>query len=162
MTALPGNLELQKLLAAGSTHAEIAQMFGVERQAVTKRVNGWGEYKKGENAPVTASMPWRIADRPDKVRLTNQAAYRGLRLYLGWRLGEDRKPLSERAKKDLRLFLEKINNGLVLTLDDSQGFVYVDRTPEDGRLVVRWPEGVKRDEKRSALLSLPNNKLTMI
>lgn len=158
MTALPNNLELQKLVSAGLTQPEIAEMFHVSQQAVSYRMTGLGTYAKGSSAPITAAMPWDLTTRADKYRLTNQAAYRGLRYFVGWRMGDPKK-LSDRAKKDLRLFLAKVEDGYVLTLDETSGFTYVVREESDGPLVVRWPAEAPREGEKLALFSLPPGKL---
>ncbi|MFI2909447.1 hypothetical protein ACG2OD_14475 [Streptomyces sp. PDY-4] len=124
-------------------YAQIAAKYGVSRQAVTKRFNDMGEFRRGEVKTVTAVLPWDVANHPAKAKLANQTAFLGLRAYLRLRLGEK---LSARSQTALRIFLQHIEAGEVLELDSVQGARYVERDPEtDGSLVIRWPEGVPLD-----------------
>jgi hypothetical protein len=149
---LPDNAELLKLEAAGLTHSEIAKKYGVSRQAVTKRFNDMGEYRRGPLQDVTAVLPWDVANHPAKAKLWRQQPYVGLRALLRERMGAE---VSPRSRAALRAFLNHVQNGEVLNLDDVQGAHYVPRDPErDGSLVVRWPEGVPQDE-RTPLFHLP-------
>lgn len=140
MAALPeSDLELQQLLSAGLTGVEIARSYHVTPEAVYKRFDKMGIKHKGPESPVTAVLPWDIANHPEKRRLTNQAPFRGLRYYLMRRMGQS---LSERAEADLKAFLNRVRNGDVLELAEGAGFRYVSRQPSDGRLVIRWPDGI--------------------
>ncbi|MFD7257162.1 hypothetical protein [Streptomyces sp. NPDC059874] len=157
--ALPDYADLQKLLSAGLTQPEIAKMYKVSQQAVSKRMVQRDHYRRGTNAPVTAALPWDITGRTDKARLMDQRPFRGLRYFVTDRMGF---PLSERARQDLALFVNKVRDGHVLTLDDEKGFVYLPRTPEDGQLVVRWPDDPSRPltSADEAMFSLPAGEET--
>jgi hypothetical protein len=132
-------MDLQKLLSAGKTASEIAAIYGVRVSTVSMRLSKMNIRLIGPGSPITDALPWDIAQHPDKKRLTNQAPFRGLRYYLRKRMGES---LSERAELDLRAFLNRVRDGHVLALVEGDGFTYVPREGRDGRLVVRWPEGV--------------------
>ncbi|MGW0087839.1 hypothetical protein ACWDWS_02290 [Streptomyces sp. NPDC003328] len=144
MAALPSDFELQKLLSAGRTEVEIANMYGVTQQAVSYRMQNMQIARKGPKAPVTSALPWNLASHPDKRRLVNQAPFRGLRYFLQKRMGES---LSERAELDLRAFLNRVRDGHVLALIAGDGFKYVPREPQDLDLVIRWPDDIPRNEK---------------
>ncbi len=148
MMVLPSDYELQKLLSAGLNETQIAKQFGVTQQAVGNRLNYIEIYRKGPKSPVSSVIPWDISQHPEKKRLTQQASFRGLRGYVRNKMGET---LTERAKLDVRAFLNRVRQGYVLDLMDGPGFAYVPREASDGLLVVRWPEGVPRDG-RTALL----------
>lgn len=142
---LPDNAKLLLLEAAGLSHEQIAKKYGVSRQAVTKRFNDMGEYRRAHWQDATGLLPWDIARHPDKAKIRRQTAYAGLRAFLRKQLGQT---LSPRSQETLRQFLDHINSGEVLELDSVQGVRYVQRDPErDGSLVIRWPEGVPRDER---------------
>ncbi|WP_338781754.1 hypothetical protein [Streptomyces sp. DG1A-41] len=128
------------------THQEIADIYGVTRQAVTKRFNlDMGEYKRGRLQDVTKALPWDLAAHPAKSKLKDQESFLGLRAFLRAKLGIT---LSDRSKQALRAFLNHIMSGEVLTLDDAQGARYVRRDVRDiPDLVIRWPEDVPRDDR---------------
>ncbi|MEU9404764.1 hypothetical protein AB0E08_03475 [Streptomyces sp. NPDC048281] len=142
---LPDNAELLKLEEAGLSHAEIAAMHDVSRQAVTKLFNNMGEYVRGPVQAITDALPWDIAALPAKDRLRDQDAYIGLRAFVREQLGAD---VSPRSQVSLRAFLNHIANGEVLELDPNHGARYVKRDPQrDESLVIRWPAEVPRDAR---------------
>lgn len=145
----PDDLELRKLALAGASQAELAERYGVTQQAISKRLVALGIVRRGTATPVLRSMPWDLAGHPDKRRILNGRPFNGLRYFVAKRLGDE---LSERAEADRQTFIRKVNNGLVLTLDEAKGFVYVPRTETDGDLVIRWPEG--RDDSLKILFRL--------
>lgn len=138
-------MEIHKLLSAGWDQERIGERFGVDQSAVSHRLGRMGIRLKGPQSKTTAALPWNLADHPDKRRLVNQAPFRGLRYFLRKRDGQE---LTERAEKDLKAFLNRIQEGQVLALLDGAGFAYVPREDGDGDLVVRWPEGAPRDPQR--------------
>lgn len=141
---LPDNAELLKLEEAGLTHQEIAERYGVTRQAVTWRFNDMGEFKRGKLQDVTEAMPWALSDHPAKKALWKQAAFLGLRAFLRERLGMD---VSDRSRQALKAFLNRVENGEVLTVED-RGACYVARDRDlDGDLAIRWPADVPKDER---------------
>jgi hypothetical protein len=108
-----------------------------------------GEYARAatmdEAFRVAAVLPWDVANHPAKERLWSQQPYLGLRAFLRDRMGLEVSPRSQIA---LRAFLNHVRAGDVLALDDAQGAHYVPQDPaKDGALVIRWPEGVPRDER---------------
>ncbi|MFF8367863.1 hypothetical protein ACF05W_03410 [Streptomyces lydicus] len=144
---LPDNVGLLKLEEAGLTHAEIAEQYNVTRQAVTWRFNNMGEYKRGPLGDVTAKLPWDLANHPAKAKLRNQQPFLGLRAFLRERLGVE---VSARSQLALRAFLNRVEKGEVLAVDDVLGAHYVKRDPvRDGSLVIRWPAGVEKDDRVS-------------
>jgi len=152
---LPDHLELAKLTAAGMTQEEIAARYGVSQSAVSAKLTRNNRYAKGAQSPVSSALPWNIANHPEKRRITNQAAFRGLRYLVRQRMGDT---LTERAFKDLRNFLDHVREGEVLALG-VDGFEYVPRRETDGELVIRWPEGVPRDRVKEAYLRRPTEGL---
>lgn len=150
---LPDNLELLTLDAAGKSHQEIADKFGVTRQAVQKRFSAMGLHIKGPKGRLAASLPWDIAGREDKRRLKNSTPFHGLRAFLRVRFGEQ---LTARSQVALSHFESHLKAGEVLALFDGEGFVYVPRRAADGDLVVRWPKGATRTPAQDALFALPD------
>ncbi|MGW1673278.1 hypothetical protein [Streptomyces sp. NPDC002324] len=146
---LPGDTELLKLEEAGLTHSEIGKRYGVSRQAVTKRFNAMGKYVRAAYRDATAVLPWDLASHPARDSLRKDESFMGLRAFVREQMGAE---VSERSALALRTFHNHIKAGEVLDLDPVQGACWVRREDErDGSLVIRWPEGVPRDE-RTALL----------
>lgn len=71
--------------------------------------------------------------------------------------------MSETRLERLRVWLEAVENVVVIYHEDIKhtpaigagGFKYVDREEEDGRRLVRLPEGVEWTPERERLLSRP-------
>lgn len=142
---LPDNATLLMEEAAGLSHTDIAAKYGVTRQAVHKRFAAMGEYRRKQYTSVAELLPWDFAGNPISRKLRQQSGFLGLRAYIRKRLGQELSPRSEEA---MRRFLAHIADGKVLELDDVQGARYVERDPErDESLIIRWPEGVPKDER---------------
>ncbi|MGN7135816.1 hypothetical protein [Streptomyces pseudogriseolus] len=139
--------------AAGLSHEQIAEMYGVTRQAVTKRFGDMGEYRRAQFQDVNALLPWDVAHHPLKHKLKQQSGYLGLRAFLRKQLGQT---LSPRSQAAMRRFLAHVEAGEVLDLDEIQGahFVKTDQM-RDGSLVVRWPLGVPKDERSELFRYVP-------
>lgn len=145
---LPSDAELLKLDAAGLTHREIGDQYGVSRQAVTLRFNNMGEYAQAARRDVSAVLPWDLTQHPASSTLKNSEAYMGLRAFVRQRLGVETSP---RAQLSLKTFLNHLRAGEILDLDPVRGVVWVSRKPQDGTLVIRWPADVARDERAKLL-----------
>ncbi|MER6086548.1 hypothetical protein [Streptomyces bluensis] len=149
---LPDNAQLMKLESAGLSHEQIAEKYGVSRQAVTKRFNDMGEYSQRPLQDVTAALPWDIASYPSKDKLKHSRAFLGLRAFLRERMGFE--VSAERSREALRVFLDHVQAGEVLELHPGEGARYVSRRKSDGSLVIRWPDDVPEDA-RTDLFRLP-------
>ncbi|MGI5196946.1 hypothetical protein ACQEVY_25505 [Streptomyces sp. CA-288835] len=142
---LPDNAELLKKVEAGMTHEDIAKEYGVSHQAVTKHFNSMGEYRKGPQSDVTSVLPWDLSNHPQKQKISCQRSFLGLRAFLRERMGLE---VSRRSQQDLRAFLNHVERGEVLELDDAEGARYVQRDPvRDGSLVIRWPAKVPKGDR---------------
>lgn len=142
---LPDNVELLKLQEADLSHQEIADRFGVTRQAVTWRFNQLNKFSRGPLRKVSECIPWDLSDPRLKRKVWSQEPYMGLRAFIQTRLGAE---VGRRSELALKAFLNRIAKGEVLTLDPEHGVHYVQRDPErDGALVIRWPAEVSRDER---------------
>lgn len=143
MTKLPDNETLLRYYREGLTNAQIAEAYGVTHQAVTFRFTKMGIERKPEKntatAIIEAAFPSSEIRRSDYTQF-NRA--RQLFSFIRWRLGDE--TLSERqvasAKK---LATHELTNGVVLALDveSKPPWVWLPRTPADGRLILRWPDG---------------------
>ncbi|MGW6597899.1 hypothetical protein [Streptomyces sp. NPDC055036] len=154
--SLPDNLELLKLEAAGLSRAEIAKKFKVTHQAVSYRLGKIGEHKRISGVSKAISLlPWDLSQRDNKKKLAGQASFAGLRTLLRARLGED---VSDRAREDLRAFLNHVSTGKVLTLDDRLGFIYIPREEFDGNMVIRWPKRAPRTAENLRYFELPKHE----
>lgn len=151
---LPSDAELLKREAAGLTHKEIADEFHVSRQAVTKRFNDMDRYARAEYRDVARVLPWNIAEHPAKDSIHKDESFMGLRAYVRERMGA---VVSPRSLLALRTFRKHVEAGEVLTLDPIQGAQWVRRDSErDESLVIRWPEGVPKDERAALFRFSPD------
>lgn len=154
MAKLPSDIALLKLKAAGFKHWEIAEQYGVSRQAVTYRFNAMKIYMREKDSEVTEALPWDFSSFSESVKrkLWSDEAMLGLRSYVRQQLGAE---LSERGEEAMRAFLGHVARGEVLAVNEEVGSLYVPRDElKDEGLVVRWPVGVPRDS-RALLLGLP-------
>ncbi|WJV49925.1 hypothetical protein [Streptomyces flavofungini] len=141
MNTLPDDSTLIELSLADYSDTDIARMYGVTQQAVTKRLAAMNIQRrgaKGASSIVARYLPWDISGRDDVKRLNNQAAYTGLRYFIREKL-EGR--LTPRGEFAVGVFKRNLMKGFVVDFDDAEGFVYRERRKEDGNLVVRWPSG---------------------
>lgn len=127
---------LQMRDAEGHTEAEIAKVYGVTPQAVSKRFKQMGHPSRLSFRDV---LPWQITQKHHAL----YAAQR-LKAHIKERRGEE---LSETALKRLRDWQERLRRESVV-LDYRQSDIgnpwqYVPRTVADNRLVIRWPADVE-------------------
>ncbi|QNJ42030.1 hypothetical protein [Streptomyces buecherae] len=133
---LPNDHILLQEFYAGLTPVALAEKYGVTRQGVQWRLNKLGIYIQGDNARINQLLPWNLSGHPRKRAYMQQRSYRGARAYMQRQQGQE---LSQRAVDDLEAFERRLSAGQILAFDPESGFSYVQRTPEDGNLIFRWP-----------------------
>ncbi|MEU5957572.1 hypothetical protein [Streptomyces sp. NPDC047525] len=142
---LPSDKELLKLEAAGLTHQQIGDEYGVSRQAVTKRFNTMGLFVQAIRRDVSVVLPWDLSQVPNRSKLKDSVTYIGLRAYVRDQLGAEVSPRAERA---LKTFVNHVQAGEILELDSTEGLRWATYAPEqDGDLILRWPESAKKDKR---------------
>lgn len=143
MTKLPDNDKLMRYYREGISDKQIAETYDVTVQAVNNRYKKMGIEKKPWSNTATAIVDaaWPAAEL-GRSRFTHLNRARELYSFIRWRLGDD--TLTERQLSRVRHFAQySQENEVVLTLDPESEtpWIWVPRTADDGRLVMRWPEG---------------------
>lgn len=145
MAKLPPLMELMEHFHKGLTDPEIAEMYGVRRQAVSKAFRDYGvvrfpvKERVGNLLRDVLGVQWHGEKRGSHHQL---AAAKYVRSYLRWRLNDP--SLSDRQVTDAKVWCERLKRDeVVLGYDPTteKGWFYRPRTPEDGRLVLAWPAG---------------------
>lgn len=147
---------VEEELRKGKTFAQIGRDFGVSRQAPRDTLKRAGiPIPTNETTQTTQdNMPWKGS--LDKFRHSKQHQY--LFAYAEFML-EGAESLSAARKEDLRAFTNKLKKGMVLALDQTVGFYWVPRTPEDNNLVVRVDEYTNlTNDGETILWVLPNSE----
>nr|WTB30305.1 hypothetical protein OG781_13150 [Streptomyces sp. NBC_00830] len=162
MTKLPDNETLLRFYREGLSDKEIATAYDVTVSAVNLRFTKLGIERKPWSNTATAIMEaaWPSAEFR-RSRFTNYNRARDLYSFMRWQLGDP--TLSERQLHNAKLFAKYVrDHDVVLTLDldleQQSPWVWVPREGQDGRLVLRWPEG--REMPRGphmAALTLPGD-----
>ncbi|MFE4513778.1 hypothetical protein ACFRMQ_06200 [Kitasatospora sp. NPDC056783] len=156
---LPGDSVLSERFIKGKTDEEIAEEYGCSRQAVNLARNRLKYTRRpySNRANSLIGAVWRVQTSTGHQ---DENPIQVLRVWVRLRLGDD--SLSARQRTEAINFEARIRReGTVLQYDpsNSKGFSYVQREPQDGRLVVRWPaltsDGV-RDPEAEKYLSLPD------
>ncbi|MFE5542786.1 hypothetical protein ACFQ71_03100 [Streptomyces sp. NPDC056534] len=144
MAKLPDDETLRQYFRDGLSDQEIAEMWGCSYQAVNLRFTKMGiERKPYRNiAAAILEAAWPAAEFSRSRFRFNRV--RDLTTYMRRRLGDDSLTPRQLQRADrFKAYLER--NGEVLSLDwdgpEENPWVFVPRTPSDGRLVVRWPAG---------------------
>ncbi|MFM9367576.1 hypothetical protein [Streptomyces sp. Da 82-17] len=158
MAKLPTDGVLRKLFQLGQTDAEIADEYGVTVAAVNKRMVLMGLRRKPIATRVTEEInrAWDVKSEAGAASHHNKRPIQGLKYYLRQQLGDKLSPTQEKHMNQLLKRLERENAILDYDRDSVDGYVFRERRPEDGRRVMRWPDGVELpDEEFRAALELP-------
>ncbi|RLV10218.1 hypothetical protein CTZ27_03065 [Streptomyces griseocarneus] len=147
---LPSDFELRQALQLGASNPELAGAAGVSGAAVS--------FHRGR-----LGMPFRlIATRVtqtfnDSLNVLtggsgethhNNYVFQGLKYWMRLRLGDtDLSPRQEEQADRLVSRLLRKNKVITYNRNSERGFSVVDRMPEDGNLMVRWPVGVPLPEE---------------
>lgn len=149
MTALPSDSILMKLFHQKTTDRELAEIYGVTVQAVNMRIVGLGLRRRPFSQEANRLITQRWSIKPAKETSHHKAhAIKALRIYLRKRLGD-----TDLSAKQVRLAdawetgLRSRNEVLCYDRDTEAGWFYRPRRPEDGRLVIDWPEDMPRPER---------------
>ncbi|MFF9653070.1 hypothetical protein [Streptomyces sp. NPDC014622] len=144
MTKLPENPDLLKLYRNGYSDKEISEMFGVTVQAVNLRLSALGikraPFRTSAKEILEAAWPSAETRRTEFVHLNRaRDLYAFLRRQLG-DTGLTKTQLAAAARFE-RLIRTK-TAVLDLQPDAPDGpWVLIPRSPSDGCMVIRWPEG---------------------
>ncbi|MFD8594565.1 hypothetical protein ACFV1L_06150 [Kitasatospora sp. NPDC059646] len=156
MASLPSDADLSELFTLGYRDSEVADMYGVTRQAVNLRwiQRGLFRYPIASQVVQMLGQLWEVKTSSGAGSHMHSHPCQSLRYYLRSKLGDT---LSERqALTALRFESRLRRKGEVLAYDPEAGFGYVKREPSDARLVVRWPAEVPRPTgELEALWSIP-------
>ncbi|QUI30671.1 hypothetical protein H9W91_07200 [Streptomyces alfalfae] len=159
MAKLPPNHILKALHLQGLSDQQIADQYGVKRQAVNKRLRAMDIEQKPEEAQAAFEMlPWQVKTLQYGQGTHHTAyPYESLKLYLRALLGDE--TLTNRQRADAARFERRLlahpGKVLVYDRDTEKGFSWQDREPADGSLIIRWPTDVPKPDKGMELLELP-------
>ncbi|MEU5382662.1 hypothetical protein [Kitasatospora cineracea] len=157
MTSLPSDAELSRLFVLGAEAADIAAQYDVTPQAVYWRWNNMGLHRLPIAREVNQLIAgvWQVQSSAGAGSHWHSFPCQSLRYYLRLRMGDT---LSERqAMEALRFERRLIREGAVLAYSKEEGFTYVPRTPEDGDLLIKWPDALDRPgEEEAGIWSLPD------
>ncbi|GCD99850.1 hypothetical protein [Embleya hyalina] len=159
MTALPSDAELVKLHTMGKSDLEIAERYGVSKQAVNKRLLNAGIHRRDEILDVNDILRtmWDIKSNPTGTTHHSRYKAQRVKLWLRMRIGDKR--LSAAQLVEARKWESRMRaSGEVLGYDPEteEGWYYRPRTSADGKLVVAWPADRPRaDAQVMGLLELP-------
>jgi hypothetical protein len=157
---LPPDPVLLKLVRSGLSNSEIARLYGVTPQAVSKKVLALGIRRLPVSDEVNAGLRQRWGDiysnpSSDSHHLTHPA--KALKIWLRYRLGDSKLSQDQvsLAKAWIRGLSER-DEVLCYDRDHPGGWYYRPRTPADNRLIVDWPESIPfPDERWRKALELP-------
>ncbi|MFI5802962.1 sigma factor-like helix-turn-helix DNA-binding protein [Streptomyces sp. NPDC051561] len=126
---------LIKLVVAGYTHQQIADAYGVSRQAVSQRLKG--KVVSRQTFPVIVDLlPWDLSSVPSRPALLRLHIYKGLRGYVSWLDGRSVSMEDFTARKTL---INRLLKGEVVSFREGEKFVYEPRS-DAANLVVAWPD----------------------
>ncbi|MCX5201499.1 hypothetical protein OG897_08550 [Streptomyces sp. NBC_00237] len=131
---LPDKHQLIKWRVAGLTHKEIAEKYGVSRQAVTNKLDKEMSIPLA-SVDIAELLPWPFAEAPKKRDFLRQHVYKGLRGLLAYRNG---RPTTKEDFAARRTLINHLLLGEVVTFRIDEGFSYVPRKDSTG-LVIAWP-----------------------
>lgn len=157
MAKLPSDAELRKLFHLGWTDDELAAQYGVRKQAVNKRRIGMGLYQKPTATRVTEMVneAWDVRTTSGGDSHHAQRPMQAMKYFVRQQLGDQLSPPQERRVQNL---LDRMaREGEILDYNPETGIRFVPRAPEDGRRVMRWPEGKDLPSKElQAAMELPS------
>jgi hypothetical protein len=151
---------LVKLVKLGKTDKEIAEMYDITVQAVNKRLVAMGMQRRTKpNQQVNDYLRyrWEIRATQGNDSHHNRYSAKALKVWLRRQLGDETLSMKQRVMADQwERRMRSSNEVLCYDPDRSDGWYYRPRTPEDGRLVIDWPESIPfPDERFRKALELP-------
>ncbi|MGG2462853.1 hypothetical protein ACO0M4_24050 [Streptomyces sp. RGM 3693] len=143
MTKLPSDAELAKMFHLGVLDADIAEQYGATVQAVNKRLVKMGLRKKPIAVRVNELVKsiWDVKTSRSGPSHHNAYILKNLKVYMRVQLGDT---ASETQRREADWLIGRlIREGVVIDYDPEteEGWAYVPRKPQDGRRIIRWPEG---------------------
>ncbi|MBB5123210.1 hypothetical protein AF335_33105 [Streptomyces eurocidicus] len=163
MAKLPTDAELTVLVHLGLSDPEIAERYGVSKQAVQKRRDKMGLVKINpaqERVNTALKSIWDVkTDRTGEDTHHNRYFLKCVKVYMRMRLGDK---ISGYQKEEVARFLSQLEREKSVvhyrrkvegeqgeeTADEAlEGFVLVLREPSDGRRILRWPADVELPEE---------------
>ncbi|MFE7752126.1 hypothetical protein [Streptomyces sp. NPDC057428] len=160
MAKLPSDAVLKKLYDLGVTDKELAEQYGVTVQAVNKRFHKLGLPRRPTIVRrVNEALGQRWDLNHSKGR-HHHAKYAGkaLKAFLRRQLGDDELGPTERHRaQQWEARMQAGHEVLCYDPDTEDGWYYRARRPEDGRMVIDWPEDwpVQPDPEFREALELP-------
>jgi len=148
---------IEDLKAKGLNQSQIAEMFGVSRQAVSwhkKTYNG----KTSPREEVLKHFPWEVP-----ASMAQATAYRNIRDWGEW-VATGGKGMSELKMRRVRALYHWIEKGFVLEFDPTippydgvytGGFAYRKRRKADGDLIIRVNEYTTLTDEGRLIWRLP-------
>ncbi|MFD7015906.1 hypothetical protein [Streptomyces sp. NPDC059928] len=148
MTKLPTDAEMAKLFHLGVTDAEIAQEYDVTVQAVNKRFVKMQLRRKPIALRVNELVKsvWDVKTSRTGPSHHNAYILKNLKVYMRVQLGDT---ASEAQRREADWLIGRlIRDDVVIDYDadTEHGWAYVPRKPQDGRRIIRWPEGKELPE----------------
>lgn len=155
----PSPSEIDQLKIAGLNQSEIAEQYGVTRQAVSFTRTKYS-VRMTPREKVLKEFPWTVS-----TLQTQQAPYRLMRDH-GWYIAGLGHDMPEERLKRLRSWYRKLKQGnLVLEFDPSLppipgvankgGFAYRTRTPADGDLLIKVNDHTRLTEQGKMIWRFP-------
>ncbi|MEV6551761.1 hypothetical protein AB0M57_24025 [Streptomyces sp. NPDC051597] len=149
MTKLPTDAEMTKLFHLGMTDAELAEEYDVTPQAVNKRFVKMKLRRKPIALRVNELVKsiWDVKTSRTGPSHHNAYILKNLKVYMRVQLGDT---ASEAQRREADWLIGRlIRDGAVIDYDadTESGWLYVPRKPEDGRRILRWPEGRELPEE---------------
>ncbi|GAA4071236.1 hypothetical protein [Streptomyces hundungensis] len=143
MTKLPTDAEMAKLFHLGVTDAEIAKQYDVTVQAVNKRFVKMDLRRKPIALRVNELVKsiWDVKTSRTGPSHHNAYVLKNLKVYMRTQLGDT---ASEAQRREADWLIGRlIRDDVVIdyNAETEQGWAYVPRKPQDGRRIIRWPEG---------------------
>ena len=131
MTKLPSAFELRDMhLLLKMTYDEIAQQYGATKQAVQIKLSTIGYAPQGRER--YKLIPWDLAPEHTKQRRAQLLRAHMRDMEATGKLGSELPGFRRRLKTK------------VLDYSPSEGLVFVNRSPEDEDLILRWPTDMEK------------------
>jgi hypothetical protein len=133
MAKLPSAYELRDMhMLLNMTYEDIARQYGASKQAVQIKLATIGYAPQGRDR--YKLIPWELSSEHTKQRRAQL-----LRAHMR---DVDGQEATGKLGSELPGFRRRLRTK-VLDYSPEDGLIFVDRTPKDGDLIIRWPEDLE-------------------
>lgn len=158
--SLPNDTKLTELFSRGLKNLEIAEQYGVTRQAVSKRRRLMGLSAHGlalREAAELLRQVWDIKPMDGAGKHTGLHQYVYLRALLRLRLGDQIHPDD---MQNIRGWVPRLRaQNVVVTYSRDEGFFFTPRIDSDDSYIIRWPGNREKFAKdRLNLFVMPSEE----